>query len=85
MTWSSFWHSVGRDIEHAATGTAHFATHVVDEGFSTIRALGGDASTAVVGVSTAAEGAVKGAASSLSMPLAIGAAGLAAYFLMKQR
>ena len=81
MTWKSFWHSVGRDIEHAATGVAHFATHVVDKTASVVESLGGDA------VKVAHEGstAVSNVGSSLSMPLAIAAAGVAGYFLLKQR
>ena len=84
MTFASFWRSIGHDVESAATGVAHFATHVVDEAASTVKSLGHDASTTVVGVSTAAEGAVKGAASSLSLPITIGAFALGACFLLKR-
>ena len=81
MGWKSFWHSVGRDIEHAATGVVNFATHVVDKTPSVVESLGGDA------VKVAHEGstAVSSVGSSLSMPLAIAAAGLAGFFLLKQR
>jgi len=81
MTWKSFWHSVGRDIEHAATGVAHFAEHVVDKGASVVESLGNDA----VKISHEAGGAVSSVGSSLSMPLTIGAVDLVAFFLMKQR
>ena len=43
MTWKSFWRSVGRDVEHAATGVASFANHVVDKTASVVESLGGDA------------------------------------------
>ena len=80
MTWRSFWRSVGHDIEHAATGVASFATHVVDKSSEVVESLGGDA------VKVAHEGstAVSSVGSSLAVPLAIGAAGLAAMFLLKQ-
>ena len=81
MTWKTFWHSVGRDIEHAASGVAHFATHVVDKTASVVESLGND----VVKVSHEASSAVSSVGSSLSMPLTIGAVGLAALLLMKQR
>ena len=81
MTWKSFWHSIGRDIEHAATGVAHIVTHVVDKSSEVLESLGGD----VVKVSHEASGAVSSVGSSLAMPLTIGAAGLAAYFLMMKR
>ena len=82
MTWKSFWRSVGHDVEHLATGVASFATHVVDKTASVVESLGGDA----VKISHEASGAVSSVGSSLAMPLTIGAAGLAAYFLMmKQR
>ena len=81
MTWKSFWRSVGHDIEHAATGVTSFATHVVDKTSEVVESLGGDA----VKISHEAGGAVSSVGSSLAMPLTIGAAGLAAFFLMKQR
>ena len=81
MTWSSFWHSVGRDIEHAATGVAHFATHVVDKGASVVESLGGDAIKIAHEGSTAASSI----GSSLAAPMTIGVLGLAAFFLLKQR
>ena len=43
MTWKSFWRSVGRDVEHAATGVASFANHLVDKTASVVESLGGDA------------------------------------------
>ena len=80
MTWKSFWRSVGHDIEHAATGVASFATHVVDKTASVVESLGGD----VVKVSHEASGAVSSVGSSLAFPLAIGAAGIAAMMLLKR-
>ena len=78
--FSNWFRTVGRDIEHAATGVVHFATHVVDEGFSTVKALGND----VVSVAHEASGAVKSVGSSLAFPLAIGAAGIVAAMFMKR-
>ena len=77
--FSNWFRSVGRSIEHAAVGVSHFATHIVDEGFSTVKALGND----VVSVAHSAEGAAKGVASSLAMPIALAAAGIGALFLLK--
>ena len=81
MGWKSFWHSVGRDIESAATGVAHIATHIVDKTSEVVESLGSDT------VKIAHEGstAVSNVGSSLAMPLTIGAVGLAAFFLLKQR
>ena len=62
------------------SGVGRFTTHVVDEGASVVKSLGGN----VVTGSQSAEGAVKGAASSLSLPLTIGAVALGAFFLMKR-
>ena len=81
MTRKSFWHSVGRDIEHAVTGVAHFATHVVDKTASVVESLGGD----VVKVAHEGSTAASSIGSSLAMPMTIGAVGLAAFFLLKQR
>ena len=80
MTWKSFCRSVGHDIEHAATGISKFATHVVDETASVVKVLGNDA----VKISHEAGGAVSSVGSSLSMPLAIAAAGVAAFLLLKK-
>ena len=78
--FANWFRTVGRDISHAATGVVHFATHVVDEGFSTVKALGND----VVSVAHSAAGAAKGVASSLALPLALGAAGIVAAMLLKR-
>ena len=78
MTWSSFWRSIGKDVEHLATGVSHFANHVVDEGASVVRSLGGD----VVKVAHEGSNAVSSVGSSLAMPLAV-AAGVAALFLLR--
>ena len=51
--FANWFRTVGRDIEHAATGMVHFAAHVVGEGFSTVKALVND----VVGVTHEASGA----------------------------
>ena len=80
MGWKSFWRSVGHDIEHAATGISKFATHVVDKTASVVESLGGDA----VKISHEAGGAVSSVGSSLSMPLAIAAAGVVGFFLLKR-
>ena len=81
MTWRSFWRSVGHDIEHAATGVASFVNHVVDKTASVVESLGGD----VVKVAHEGSTAVSSVGSSLAMPMTIGAVGLAAFFLLKQR
>ena len=80
MNWKSFWRSVGRDVEHAATGVSTFANHLVDKSASVIESLGGDA----VKISHEAGGAVSSVGSSLSMPLAIAAAGVVGFFLLKR-
>ena len=80
MTWKNFWHSVGRDIESAATGVAHIATHIVDKTASVVESLGGD----VVKVAHEGSTAVSSVGSSLAMPLTIAAAAAAAFFLMKR-
>ena len=80
MTFASWFKTLGRNIEHAAVGIVHEAGHIVDEGFSTVKALGND----VVEVAHSAEGAVTGVASSLAMPIALAAAGIGALFLLKR-
>ena len=80
MTWKSFWRSVGHDIEHAATGISKFATHAVDEAASVVKVLGNDA----VKISHEAGGAVSSVGSSLSMSLAIAAAGLVGFLMLKK-
>ena len=80
MTWKSFWRSVGHDIEHAATGISKFATHAVDEAASVVKVLGNDA----VKISHEGSIAASNVGSSLSMPLAIAAAGVAAFLLLKK-
>ena len=78
--FANWFRTVGRSIEDPATGVVHFATHVVDEGFSTAKALGND----VVGVAHEASGAVKRVSSSLAFPLALGAAGIVAVMFLKR-
>ena len=57
MTFASRFRTLRHNIEHAAVGVGHFAMHIVDEGFSTVKALGGD----VVQVAHSAErGSVRG-------------------------
>ena len=80
MTWKSFWRSIGRDVEHAATGVSTFATHLVDKTASVVESLGGD----VVKVAHEGSTAVSSVGSSLAMPMTIGAVGLAAFFLLKK-
>ena len=80
MTWKSFWRSVGHDVEHLATGVASFANHLVDKTASVVESLGNDT------VKIAHEGgvAVSSVGSSLSMPLAIAAAGLVGFLILKR-
>ena len=96
MTFGSFFRSIGQSIAHAAVGVYHAASaavdkvagagkYVFDQTVSLVKVVSHDASTTIGTVEHSAEGAVKGVASSLAMPLAIGAAGVAALFLLKQR
>ena len=96
MTFGSFFRSIGQSIAHAAVGVYHAAgvavdkvagagRYIIDRGVSLVGTVSHDASTTISSVANSAEGAVKGVASSLSMPLAIGAAALGAMFLLKQR
>jgi hypothetical protein len=52
---------------------------------SLVKVVSHDASTTIGSVASSAEGAVKGVASSLALPLAIGAAAIGGMFLLKQR
>ena len=96
MTFGSFFRSIGQSISHAAVGIYHAAgvavnkvagagKYVFDHTVSLVTTVSHDASTTIGTVAHEAGGAVKGVASSLAMPLAIGAAGVAALFLLKQR
>ena len=87
---------MGQSISHAAVGIYHAAgvavnkvagagKYVFDHTVSLVTTVSHDASTTIGTVAHEAGGAVKGVASSLAMPLAIGAAGVAALFLLKQR
>ena len=96
MTIGSWFRAVGQSISHAAVGIYHAAgvavnkvagagKYVFDHTVSLVTTVSHDASTTIGTVAHEAGGAVKGVASSLAMPLAIGAAGVAALFLLKQR
>ena len=96
MTLGSWFRAVGHSISHLATGIYHAAgvavdkvagagKYVFDHTVSLVTTVSHDASTTIGTVAHEAGGAVKGVASSLAMPLAIGAAGVAALFLLKQR
>ena len=78
--FANWFRSVGRSVSHLATGIVHEAEHIVDQGFSTVRALGTD----VVSVAHEASGAVKSVGNSLALPLALRAAGIVAAMLMKR-
>ena len=96
MTFGSWFRAVGQSIAHAAVGVYHAAgvavdtvagagKSVFDHGVSLVTTVSHDASSAIGTVAHEAGGAVKGVASSLAMPLAIGAAALGAMFIFKQR
>ena len=80
MTFASWFRTLGRNIEQAAVGVVHEAGHIVDEGFSTVRALGND----VVKVAHEGSTAVTGVASSLAMPIALAAGAVGLAFLLKR-
>ena len=80
MTFASWLRTLGRNIEHAATGIVHEPGHIVDEDFSTVKALGND----VVKVAHEGSTAVTDVASNLAMPIALAAAGIGAMFLLKR-
>ena len=80
MTFASWFKTLGRNIQHAATGLVHEVGHVVDEGFSTVKALGHD----VVEVAHEGSTAVTGVASSLAMPIALAAGAVGLAFLLKR-
>ena len=69
-----------RAVLAAVLGIVHEGEHIIDQGFSTVRALGTD----VVGVAHEASGAIKGVASSLAMPIALAIGGIGAVFLLKR-
>ena len=85
---------MGQSISHAAVGIYHAAgvavnkvagagKYVFDHTVSLVTTVSHDASTTIGTVAHEAGGAVKGVASSLAMPLAIGAAALGAMFILK--
>ena len=65
--FAAFWRSIGRSVSHLATGIVHESEHIIDQGFSTVKALGND----VVKVAHEGSTAVTGVASSLAMPIAL--------------
>ena len=96
MTFGSFFRSIGQGISHLATGVYHAAgvavdkvsgagKYIFDHTISLVKVVSHDASTTIGSVAQSAEGAVKGVASSLALPLAIGAAAIGGMFLLKQR
>ena len=96
MTFGSFFRSIGQSISHAATGIYHAASaavdkvagagkYVFDHTVSLVKVVSHDASTTIGTVANSAEGAVKGVASSLALPIAVGVAALGGMFLLKQR
>ena len=78
--FANWFRSVGRSVSHLATGIVHEGEHIIDQGFSTVKALGND----VVSVAHEASGAVKGVASSLALPIALAIGGIGAVFLLKR-
>ena len=96
MTFGSFFRSIGQSISHAAVGIYHAAgtaidkvagagKYIIDRGVSLVGTVSHDASTTIGTVAHEASGAVKGVASSLALPVAVGIAALGAMFIFKQR
>ena len=96
MTIGSWFRAVGHSISHLATGIVHFAStavnkvagagkYVFDGSVNLVKTISHDAITTIGTVAHEAGGAVKGVASSLALPLAIGAAAIGGMFLLKQR
>ena len=96
MTFGSFFRSIGQSISHAAVGIYHAASeavnkiagagkYVFDTSVNLVKVVSHDAVTTIGSVAHEAGGAVKSVGSSLALPLAIGAAGIAAMFLLKQK
>ena len=94
MTIGSWFRAVGQSISHAATGIYHAASaavdkiagagkYVFDHTVSLVKVV--SPSTTIGSVANSAEGAVKGVASSLALPIAVGVAALGGMFLLKQR
>ena len=80
-------------ISHIATGIVHFASTAVNKVAgagkyvldTSVKTVSHDASTTIGTVAHEASGAVKGVASSLALPIAVGVAALEAMFILKQR
>ena len=96
MTIGSWFRAVGQSISHAAVGIYHAAgtavdkvagagKYILDRGVSLVGTVSHDASTTISSVANSAEGAVKGVASSLALPIAVGIAAIGGIFLLKQR
>ena len=96
MTIGSWFRAVGHSISHIATGIVHFAStsinkvagagkYVFDTSVNLVKTVSHDASTTIGTVAHEAGGAVKGVASSLALPIAVGVAALGGMFLLKQR
>ena len=93
MTIGSWFRAVGQSISHLAVGVYHAAgvgldkvagagKYVFDHSLSLVKTVSHDASTTIGSVATSSEGAVKGVASSLAMPIVAAIGGI---FLLKQR
>ena len=88
MTFGSWFRAVGQSINHLSVGIGHFATAAVNKvaGVATHVFDGGvSLGTAIGTVAHKAGGAVKGVASSLSLPIDTGVDALGGMFLLKQR
>ena len=96
MTIGSWFRAVGQSISHAAVGIYHAAgtaidkvagagKYIIDRGVSLVGTVSHDASTTISSVANSAEGAVKGVASSLAMPIALAAGAVGLACLLKQR
>ena len=73
--------SIGRELEHAATGVVSIAKAVINQPVALAHELSG----AVQGVSHDAAGAIVGASQALSMPLMLGGAATFVFLMMQQR
>ena len=87
MTIGSWFRAVGQIISHAAVGVYHAAgtavdkiagagKYVFDTSVNLVKTVSHDTVTTIGTVAHEASGAVKGVASSLALPLAIGAAAI---------
>ena len=75
------YHAAGVAVDKVAGA----GKYIIDRGVSLVGTVSHDASTTIGSVAQSAEGAVKGVASSLALPLTIGIAAIGGMFLLKQR